>query len=64
MKMHIAIAALASVATLGAIGAVAAGLIMARPSLALKLLRLVPVNAVGKVLLARFIGAMAGRHES
>lgn len=48
---------------LGAMGAVAAGLIMARPSLALKLLRLVPVNAVGKMLLARFIGAMAGKHH-
>src|SRR5258708_8299071 len=43
---------------LGTIGAAAVGLLIARPGLALRLLRLLPVGAVGKMLLLRTIAAL------
>jgi hypothetical protein len=38
---------------LGAIGALAAGLLIARPALALRLLKVLPVSALAKTLIAR-----------
>ena len=46
---------------LGTVGALASGLLIARPTLALKLLRLVPVGTVGKMLLAKAISGLAKR---
>jgi hypothetical protein len=42
---------------LGTLGAMAAGLLIARPALALRLLRVLPISAVARALLVR---AMAG----
>lgn len=50
--------ALLSSRGLGALGALAGGLLIARPSLALRLLRLVPASAVGKMLVAKVFGAL------
>ena len=47
--------ALLSSKGLGAIGAMAGGLLIARPTLALRLLRLVPASTVGKMLLAKAV---------
>lgn len=47
---------------LGAVGALAGGLLIARPALALRLLRLVPASAVGKMLIARLIAQLRGQH--
>jgi hypothetical protein len=56
--------ALMSSQGLGAVGALAGGLLIARPALALRLLRLVPASAVGKVLIARLIGYWRNRPPS
>ena len=51
---------------LGMLGAAAAGLLIARPALALRLLRLLPASAVAKTLLLRAINtlrAKPGREE-
>jgi hypothetical protein len=48
---------------IGAVGALASGLLIARPSLALKMLRLVPVSAVGKMLLTKAIAGMRARRD-
>ncbi len=48
---------------LGAVGATAAGLIMARPALAWRLIRMLPAGALLRVGLARVLGAI-GRHSS
>jgi hypothetical protein len=45
---------------LGALGALASGLLIARPALALRLLRLVPVSAITKILIARAVSALKG----
>jgi hypothetical protein len=45
---------------LGTLGAAAAGLIIARPTLALRLLRILPVGAIGKMVLARVIASLRG----
>ena len=50
--------ALLSSRGLGAAGALAGGLLIARPALALQLLRLVPVSAVGKMLIAKLISRL------
>jgi hypothetical protein len=55
--------ALLSSRGLGAAGALVGGLLIARPALALKLLRLVPVSAVGKMLIAKAISGL-GKRES
>jgi len=43
---------------LGTVGALAAGLLIARPALALRLLRILPVSAVAKTLIARAVSAL------
>ncbi len=43
---------------LGTLGAAAAGLLIARPTLALRLLRMLPVSAVAKTLLIRAFVAL------
>ena len=55
--------ALLSSKGLGALGALAGGLLLARPQLALRLLRLVPAGAVGKMLIARLIAQLRGEHS-
>ena len=49
---------------LGALGAAAAGLLVARPALALRLLRMVPASAVAKMLLMRALTAMRAKHST
>jgi hypothetical protein len=49
---------------IGTLGAVAAGLLIARPALALRLLRMVPASAVAKTLLLRAVGMMRARRGS
>ena len=46
---------------LGTLGALAGGLLIARPALALRLLRLVPAGSVAKMLMARAMGALRSR---
>jgi hypothetical protein len=46
---------------LGALGALAGGLLIARPALALRLLRLVPTSAVAKMLMAKAVGALKAK---
>lgn len=46
---------------LGTVGAMVGGLLMARPALALRLVRLVPASAVARMLLVRAIGAFRSR---
>jgi hypothetical protein len=53
--------ALLSSRGLGTLGALAGGLLIARPALALRLLRLVPASAVGKMLIAKAVGALKGK---
>ena len=48
---------------LGTLGAAAAGLLVARPGLALRLIRLLPASAVAKTLLVRAIVALRARQE-
>ena len=48
---------------LGTLGAAAAGLLVARPGLALRLLRLLPASAVAKTLLIRGIAALRAKHD-
>ena len=55
--------ALLSSRGLGAVGALTGGLLLARPTLALRLLRMVPVSAVGKMLLARAITGLRAKRE-
>jgi hypothetical protein len=43
---------------LGTLGALAGGLLIARPMLALRLLRFVPAGPVAKMLMARVIGTL------
>jgi hypothetical protein len=56
--------ALLSSRGLGTLGALAGGLLIARPALALRLLRLVPASAVGKMLLAKAVGALTGKSSN
>jgi|SRR5271155_2534913 len=46
---------------LGTLGAVAAGLLIARPGLALRLLRAVPASAVARMLLVRAVTALRSK---
>jgi len=55
--------ALLSSRGLGALGALAGGLLLARPTLALRLLRVVPVGAVGKMLIAKAISGLRAKRE-
>jgi hypothetical protein len=46
---------------LGTLGALAGGLLIARPALALRLLRFVPANAVAKMLMAKAVSALRSK---
>jgi hypothetical protein len=46
---------------LGTLGALAGGLLLARPALALRLLRFVPASAVAKMLMARAVGMLKSK---
>ena len=46
---------------LGTLGALAGGLLIARPALALRLLRLVPANAVAKMLMAKAVSMLKSK---
>jgi hypothetical protein len=48
---------------LGTLGAAAAGLLVARPGLALRLLRILPASAVAKTLLIRGIAALRAKQD-
>jgi hypothetical protein len=45
---------------IGAIGAVAGGLLLARPALAWRLIRLLPTSAVARMAVARIVRALGG----
>ena len=45
----------------GTLGALAAGLIAARPALALRLLRMLPASAIGRMLLVRAVSALRAK---
>jgi hypothetical protein len=46
---------------LGTLGALAGGLLIARPALALRLLRFVPASAVAKMLMAKAVSALKSK---
>jgi hypothetical protein len=48
---------------LGTLGAAAAGLLIARPALALRLLRMLPAGAVAKTILLRVVAALRTKQE-
>jgi hypothetical protein len=48
---------------LGTLGAAAAGLLVARPALALRILRLVPISAVARAVMVRALGALRSRRD-
>ena len=48
---------------LGTVGAIAAGLLIARPALALRLLRMLPVSAVARMLMLKAFSALRTREE-
>ncbi|MEP6884700.1 MAG: hypothetical protein ABJC66_08125 [Gammaproteobacteria bacterium] len=48
---------------LGTLGAVAVGLLIARPALALRLLRMLPASAVAKTLLLRTFGKKHAKRD-
>jgi hypothetical protein len=48
---------------LGTLGAIAAGLLIARPALALRLLRMLPAGAVARMLLMRAIGLLRAKQR-
>jgi hypothetical protein len=47
---------------MGTAGAVIGGLVLARPALAFKLLRMLPMGAVARMLLVKGITALRSRH--
>jgi hypothetical protein len=55
--------ALMSSRGLGALGALAGGLLIARPSLALRLLRLVPAGTVAKMIMSKAVGALRSKPD-
>jgi hypothetical protein len=46
---------------IGAVGALAGGLLLARPRMAWRLLRMLPTGAVTRMVVGRLMGAMRGR---
>jgi hypothetical protein len=48
----------------GTVGAVACGLLISRPALALRLLRLVPTGAIGRMILIKAISALRSNQAS
>ena len=53
--------ALTSGRGLGSLGAAAAGLMVARPALALRLLRMLPASAIARMLLTRVLSARSAK---
>ena len=49
---------------LGTVGAILGGLLIARPALALRLVRMLPIGALARVLLLRAIAALRKKHET
>jgi hypothetical protein len=49
---------------LGTLGALAGGLLIARPALALRLLRMLPTGTVAKLLIGRAVGALKAKSQS
>lgn len=49
---------------LGTVSALAGGLLIARPALALKLLRMLPAGAVAKLLIGRVVGAFKAKYQN
>jgi hypothetical protein len=49
---------------LGTLGAILGGLFIARPALALRLLRMLPTGAVARMLMLRAIAAMRPKHAA
>ena len=47
----------------GTLGAVACGLVVARPQLALRLLRMLPTGAIGRMLLVKAISTLRSKRE-
>jgi hypothetical protein len=47
---------------IGTAGAIVGGLLMARPALAFKLLRMLPTGAVARMLMIKAVTAMRSRH--
>jgi hypothetical protein len=48
---------------LGVLGAVAAGLVIARPALALRLLRMLPAGAAARIFLLRTLAQLRAKHQ-
>jgi hypothetical protein len=48
---------------LGTVGAVVGGLLMARPALAFRLLRMLPTGAVARMLLVKAVTALRSKHS-
>ena len=48
---------------LGAVGAMAGGLLIARPGLAWRLLRIIPTSAVARVVVGKVMSAMRGTNR-
>jgi hypothetical protein len=48
---------------LGAAGAILGGLLVARPALAWRLLKLLPTSALARMFLTKFTAAMRAKHE-
>ncbi len=48
---------------LGTVGAVVGGLLLARPALALKLLRVLPTGALARMLAVKAVSAWRSRHQ-
>jgi hypothetical protein len=48
---------------MGTLGAVVAGLLVARPALALRILRMLPAGAIGKMLLVRAVSALRAKQR-
>jgi len=48
---------------LGTVGAVVGGLVMARPALAFRLLRMLPTGAIARMLMLKAVSAFRSRHE-
>jgi hypothetical protein len=48
---------------LGTVGAMVGGLVMARPALALRLLRMLPTGAIARLLMLKAVSAFRSRHE-
>jgi hypothetical protein len=48
---------------LGTVGALAGGLLLARPALALRLLRMLPSGAIARLLMLKAVASLRSKHE-